>query len=81
MGRECFLPTVAEDTQSSVVSEGATDDTQGVPSSSIWHITLEEAEFILANKPNGTFLVSKLKGKRVSDPSSSSINTHDVSVV
>ena len=95
MGHECFLPTAAEDmkksmTLSSVVSYGATDDgivhngcqhTQSVPSSSIWQITDDEAEYILTYKPNGTFLVRELSGKPITDSSSSSINTHDISVV
>ena len=95
MGHECFLPTAAEDmkksmTHSSVVSYGATDDgivhngcqhTQSVPSSSIWQITLKEAEYILTYKPDGTFLVRELSGKPVTDQSSLSINTHDISVV
>ena len=95
MGHECFLPTAAEDTKksmthSSVVSDGATDDsiahngcqhTQSVPSSSIWQITLDEAVYILTYKPDGTFLVMEISGKPVSDPSSSSINTHIISVV
>ena len=95
MGHECFLPTSAEDmkkrmTHSSVVSDGATDDgivhngcqhTQSVPSSSIWQITAEQVEYILAYKPDGSFLVSEISGKPISDPSSSSINTHLISVV
>ena len=95
MGHECFLPTAAEDvmksmTHSSAVSDGVTDDgivhngcqhTQSEPSSSIWQITLEEAEYILTYKPDGTFLVSERKGKLFTDPSSSSIKTHDISVV
>ena len=95
MGHVCFLPTAAEDvmksmTHSSAVSNGVTDDgivhngcqhTQSEPSSSIWQITREEAEYILTYKPDGTFLVSERKGKSVIDPSSSSINTHDICVV
>ena len=95
MGHECFLPTAAEDikksmTHSSIVSDGATDDgivhngcqhTQSVPSGSIWHITPEEAEYILTYKPDGTFLVREVVGKPVSYPSSSSINAHVISVV
>ena len=96
MGHECFLPTAAEDmkksmTHSSVVSDGATDDgivhngcqhTQSVPSSSIWQIiAVEQAEYILTYKPDGTFLVRERSGKPVTDPSSSSINTHVISVV
>ena len=90
-----FLPTAAKDiqksmTHSSVVSDGATDDsivhngcqhTQSVPSSSIWEITFEQAEYILIYKPDGTFLVWKEGGKPVSDLSSLSINTHIISVV
>ena len=95
MGHECFLSTAAEDikksrTHSSVVSDSATDDgivhngchhTQSVPSSSIWQITAEEAEYILTYKPDETFLVWEESGKLVSDLSSSSINTHDICVV
>ena len=47
----------------------------------VWQVTLEEAEYILTYKPDGTFLVSERSGKPVSDPSSSSINTHYISVV
>ena len=62
MGHECFLPTAAEEikksmTHSSVVSDGATDYGivhngyqqyhSSVPSSSIWQITFEQAEYIL----------------------------------
>ena len=96
MGHECFLPTAAADdmkksmTHSSFVSDGATDDgivhngcqhTQSVPSSSIWQITGQQSEYILTGKPDGTFLVTEICGKPVSDPSSSSINTHDICVV
>ena len=95
MGHVCFLPTAAEErkksmTHSSVVSDGATDDsivhdgcqhTQSVPSSSLWQITSEETEYILTYKPDGTFLVWERSGIPVSDPSSSSINTHVISVV
>ena len=95
MGHECFLPTAAEEmkksmTHSSVVSNGATDDsivhngcqhTQSVPSSSIWQITADEAEYILTYKPDGTFLVWEKSGKPFTDPSSSSISTHSISVV
>ena len=95
MGHECFLSTTAEDmkksvTHSSVVSDGATDDgivhngcqhIQSVPSSSIWQITGKEAAYILTYKPDGTFLVWEWSGKPVTDPSSSSINTHVISVV
>ena len=62
--------------------------TQSMPSSSIWHGIVhhqmcppEEAEYILTYKPDGTFLVREISGKPVSDPSSSSINTHDITVV
>ena len=95
MGHECFLPTAAEDTKksmtpSSAVSDGATDDgivhnccqhTQSMPSSSIWQITIDEAVYILIYKPDETFLVWERSGKPFSDPSSSSINTHTISVV
>ena len=95
MGHECFLPTAAEDvmksmTHSSAVSDGVTDNgivhngcqhTQSEPSSSIWQITEEEAEYILTYKPDGTFLVRETSGEPVTDPSSSSINTHDICVV
>ena len=95
MDHECFLPTAAEDTKksmthSSVVSDGAIDDgivhngcqhTQSVPSSSIWQITADEAEYILTYKPDGTFLVRERSGKPVSNPSSSSISTLVICVV
>ena len=95
MGHVCFLPTAAEDvmksmTHSIVVSDGLTDDgivhngcqhTQSEPSTSIWQITAEEAEYILTYKPDGTFLVWERKGKPFSDTSSSSIITHVMSVV
>ena len=95
MGHVCFLPTAAEDvmksmTHSSAVSDGVTDDgivhngcqhTQSEPSSSIWQITEKEAEYILTYKPDGTFLVSEMSGKAVSDLLSSSIMTHVISVV
>ena len=95
MGHECFLPTAAEDviksmTHSSAVSDSVTDDgivhngcqrTQSEPSSSIWQITEEEAEYILTYKPNETFLVRERIGKLFTDPSSSSINTHVMSIV
>ena len=95
VGHECFLPIAAENvkksiTPSSVVSEGATDDgivhngcqhTQSVPSSSIWQITGKQAVYILTDKPDGTFLVREISEKPVSDPSSSSVNTHSISVV
>ena len=95
MGHVCFLTTAAEDvmksmTHSSVVSDGVTDDgmvhngcqhTQSEPSSSIWLITRYEAEYILTYKPDGTFLVRERSGEPVSDPSSSSISTHLISVV
>ena len=92
MGHECFLPTAAEDvmksmTHPSAVSDGVTDDgivhngcphTLSEPSSSIWQITVEEAEYILTY---GTFLVFERKGTPVSDPSSSSTSTHVISFV
>ena len=94
MGHVCFLPTAAEDvmksmTHSSAVSDGVTDGivhngchhTQSEPSSSIWQITADEAEYILTYKPDGTFLVREINGTPVTDPSSSSINTHDICVV
>ena len=77
-------------THSSVVSDSATDDgivhngcqhTQSEPSSSIWQITLDEAEYILTYKPDGTFLVREERGIPLTDPSSSSIITHSISVV
>ena len=93
MGHECFLSTAAEDvmksmTHSSAVSDGVTDDgivhngcqhTQSEPYSSIWQITLQEAEYILTYKPDGTFLVREMS-KPLTDPSSSII-THDICVV
>ena len=95
MGHVCFLPTAAEDvmksmTHSSAVSDGVTDDcivhngcqhTQSEHSSSIWQITLEEAEYILTYKPDGTFLVREMSERKFIDPSSSSISTHVISVV
>ena len=95
IGHECFQPTAAEDvmksmTHSSAVSGGDTDDgmvhngcqhTQSEPSSSIWQITWEQAEYILTYKPDGTFLVREMSGEPVTDPSSSSINTHAICVV
>ena len=91
MDHECFLAEVKKSvTHSSVVSDGATDDgivhngcqhTQSVLSSSIWQITVEEAEYILTYKPDGTFLVRERSGKPVTDPSSSSISTHAILVV
>ena len=95
MGHECFLSTAAADmkmsmTHSSAVSDGATDDgivhngcqhTQSLPSSSIWQITAKQAEYILTYKPDGTFLVWERSGTPFSDPSSTSINTHVISVV
>ena len=77
-------------THSSAVSDGVTDDgivhngcqhTQSEPSSSIRQITGEEAEYILTYKPNGTFLVWERIGEPVTDPSSSSIHSHTISVV
>ena len=96
MGHECFLPTAAEDVMksmmhSSAVSDGVTDDgivhngcqhTQSEPSSSIWQITGEVAEYILTYKPDGTFLVWEISGESLFDPSSSSlILSHFISVV
>ena len=77
---------------SSVVSDGVTDDgivhngyqhTQSVPTSSrgVWQITGEQAELVLSSKPDGSFLVREESRKPVYDLSSSSINTHDISVV
>ena len=77
---------------SSVVSDGVTDDgivhngyqhTQSVPTSSrgVWQITMEQAELVLSGKPDGSFLVREKSGKPVYDPSFSSMNTHDISVV
>ena len=77
-------------THFNVVSDGVNDDgivhngcqhTQSEPSSSIWQITRDEAEYILTYKPDGTFLVRGKSGKPASDPSSSSINTHDICIV
>ena len=77
-------------THSSAVSDGVTDDgivhngcqhTQSEPSSSIWLITRDEAEYILTYKPDGTFLVRETSGEPITDPSSSSINTHDICAV
>ena len=96
MGHECFLTTAAEDvmksmTHSSAVSDGVTDDgivhngcqhTQSEPSSSIRQITMDEAEYILSYKPDGTFLVWEESGETVSGlSSSSSILSHNISVV
>ena len=95
MGHVCSLPTADEDvmnsmTHSGVVSDGVTDDgivhngcqhTQSEPSSSIWQITFDEAEYILTYKPDGTFLVREMSGELVTDPSSSSIITNDICVV
>ena len=92
----CFLPTAAEDgskslLHSSVVSDG--DDgivhngcqhTQSghTRSKEVWpQITVEQAEFVLSDKPDGTFLVREISGKPVYAPSSPSINTHIISVV
>ena len=77
---------------SSVVSDGVTDDgivhngyqhTQSVPTSSrgVWQITRNQAKLVLSGKPDGSFLVWEKSGKLVYDPSSSSINTHVISVV
>ena len=77
-------------THSSAVSDGVTDDgivhngcqhTQSEPSSSIWQIIGREAQYILTYKPDGTFLVWETSGESVSDPSSSSILSHIISVV
>ena len=77
-------------THSSVVSDGVTDDgivhngcqhTQSEPSSSVWQITGEEAEYILTYKPDGTFLVREIIGKPISDPSTCSLNTHAINIV
>ena len=95
MGHVCFLPTAAEDvmksmTHSSAVSDGVTDDgivhngchhTQNEPSSSIWQITIDQAEYILTYKPDGTFLVREMSGEPITHPSSSTLNTHDICVV
>ena len=92
---ECFLPTAAEDvmksmTHSSAVSDGVTDDgivhngsqhIQSENSSSIREITQQVAEYILIYKPDGTFLVWEKSGVSFSDPSSSSILSHYISVV
>ena len=51
------------------------------PSSSIRQITRNVAEYILTYKPDGTFIVWEISGESVSDPSSSSIITHAISVV
>ena len=79
---------------SSVMSDGVTDDgivyimvdylhTQSVPTSSrgVWQITVKQAELVLIGKPDGSFLVREISGKPVYDSSSSSMNTHDISVV
>ena len=77
---------------SSVVSDGVTDDgivhngyqhIQSLPTSSkgVWQITLRQAELVLSSEPNGSFLLWEESGKPIYDPSSSSINTHDISVV
>ena len=78
--------------RSSVVSDGVTDDgiihngcqlTQSVPTSSmgVWQITMGQAVLVLSGKPDGSFLVWEKGGKPIYDPSSSSINTHSISVV
>ena len=64
----------------SIVHNGC-QHTQSEPSSSLWQITWEQAEYILTNKPDGTFLVRERSGKPASDLSLSSINTHDICVV
>ena len=77
---------------SSVVSDGVTDDgivhngyqhTQSVPTSSrgVWQITAEQAELVLSGKPDGSFLVLEISGRPIYDPSSSSFNTHTITVV
>ena len=54
--------------------------TQSEPSSSIWQITVKEAEYILTYKPDGTFLVREEIGN-ITDTSSSSIYSHRICVV
>ena len=78
---------------SSVVSDGVTDDacivhngnqhTQSVPTSSrgVWQISMNQAKLVLSSKPDGSFLVREESGKPVYDPSTSSLKTHDISVV
>ena len=78
---------------SSVVSDGVTDDgivlngyqrTQSVPTSSrgVWQITTKQAELVLSDKPDGSFLVREQSGKPIHDTSYSlSISTHAISVV
>ena len=94
-GHKCFLSTTVMDvrrvwqmywlwSEDIVLDDdvhNGCQHTQSVPSSSIWQITLEEAKYILTYKPDGTFLVWERSGKPVSDPSSTSINTHVISVV
>ena len=57
--------------------------TQSVPTSSrgVWQITTNQAELVLSTESDGSFLVREQSGKPVYDPSSSSINTHAISVV
>ena len=93
----CFLPTAEDVVRklamprSRVVSDGVTDDgivhngyqyTQSVPTSSrgVWQITMGQAVLVLSDKPDGSFLVRE-EIRKFQDPSSSSINTHDISVV
>ena len=56
---------------------------QSVATSSrgVWQITSEQAELVLSGKPDGTFLVWERSGIPIYDQSSSSINTHVISVV
>ena len=63
-------------------TDGGVVHTQSEPSSSIWQITWEQAEYILSYEPDGTFLVWKAEFQEpVSYLSSSSINTHVISYV
>ena len=74
---------------SSAVSDGGgiahsdCQHTQNVPTISrgVWQITGEQAELVLSGKPDGSFLVWERSGIPVYDPSSLSIETHDISVV
>ena len=83
--RELAVPQQA--IHSMVVSDGVVDDdngyqhTQSVPTSSrgVWQITGEQAELVLSGKTDGSFLVREESGK-FCDLSSSSINTHAISV-
>ena len=82
---------------SNVVSDDGTDDdvtndgivhngyqhTESIPTSSrgVWQITWDQAALVLSDKPDGSFLIRE-ESRKVHDPSlSSSINTHDISVV